>query len=58
MHGSECIIRFIHTRAFDQVTKNSARGQRLRALLLVTRPEVRTDKSDNTQNNHALIALM
>ena len=40
------------------VTKNSVRGQRLSALFLVTSPEVRTDKSDNTQRNHALIVLM
>ena len=30
---------------------------RPRALFLVTRPEVRTDKSDNARRSHALIDL-
>ena len=43
MHGSECIIGFICV---------------LSVLILVTQPEARTDKSDNTQKNRALIVLM
>ena len=41
-----------------QVAKKRARGRRLSALFLVTRPRVSTNKSDNTQRNHVLIVLL
>ena len=52
------ILSDLAVRAFDRVTKNSSRGRRLSALFLVTRPEVSTDKSDDTRKNHVLIVLM
>ena len=52
------VLLDLSVRAFNRVTKNSARGQRPRVLFLVTRLEASTDKPNNTQKNHALIVLM
>ena len=52
------VLSDLSVRVSGQVTKNSAGDQRPSVLFIVTRPEASTNKSDNTQKNHALIVLL
>ena len=52
------VLSDLSVQASGRVTKNSTQGRRPSLLFLVTRPEVRTDKFDNTRKNHVLIVLL
>ena len=52
------VLSDLSVRTSGRVTENRARGHRPSALFLVTRLEVSTDKSNNTQRNHASLVFV